>query len=69
MTIMKGSGRTITKPHPPDGRERTVLWWRAARSRAVVLVVVAVSVAACGGSPSKGASRLTGDVVVAATGG
>jgi hypothetical protein len=44
--------------HPPEGRKRTVLQWRAAGTIVVVLVVVAVSLAGCGGSPSNGVASL-----------
>jgi len=43
--------------HPHEGREQAVRWWRAT-GPLVVLVVVAVSLAACGGSPSKGVAGL-----------
>ena len=56
--MMKGSGRTIPTQHPPEGRKRTAPWWRAVGPLTVVLFVVAVSLAACGGSPSKGVAGL-----------
>ena len=54
VTTMKEGSRTMWTRHLPEGTKRTVLWWRAAGPLAVVLVAVAVSLAACGGSPSKG---------------
>ncbi len=53
---MKGSGRTMSTGQPPQ--EMTVPWWRAAGPLVAVLLVVAVSLAACGGSPSKGVAGL-----------
>ena len=58
VTTMKEASRTMSTRHLPEGTKRTVLWWRAAGPLAVVLVVVAVSLAACGGSPSNGVANL-----------
>ena len=52
--MTKESGRTMPTRHPPEGRKRTALGWRAAGPLVVVLVVVAVLLASCGGSPSNG---------------
>src|ERR1700722_3038880 len=46
-------GWMMPRRHPPEGRKRTVLPWRAA-GPPVVVVVVAVLLSACGGSPSNG---------------
>jgi hypothetical protein len=42
---------------PSARRKRTVPWWRSAGPLAVGLLVVAASLAACGGSPSKGPAQ------------
>jgi hypothetical protein len=52
--------------HRPGGRNRTVPSWRAAGPLAV-LVVVAVLLAACGGSPSKGVASLGSTTTTSAT--
>jgi hypothetical protein len=44
--------------HPNEGRNRAAHRWRGAGPRVVVLVVVGVSLTACGASPSKGVAGL-----------
>jgi hypothetical protein len=55
---MEEGDRPASTPHPPEGTKRTGLWWRAAGRLVVLLVIFAVPLAACGGSPSKGVASL-----------
>jgi hypothetical protein len=58
VVAIKEGVRMMSTRHHPVGGKRTVLWWRAAGATVVVPVVAAVSLAACGRSPSTGVAGL-----------
>ena len=65
----EGKWPTTSAGNPPEGGERTVPEGRAAGLLAAVLAVVSLSLAACGGSPSKAVAGLRSTTITSPSSG